>query len=1155
MSRGRQKWEIGECRTPLGVLVVMAAALLSALAAPSAMAAPTIPLTTASQVTTTSAVLEADVNPGGKATRYRFEYGLAPCSANPCTTVPAGEEGKLPAGAIPVRVGASIEGLAPGTTYHFRAVAKNSEGEFKGPDVAFTALIVPAPLGPCPNEALRAGPSGSGPGLALPDCRAYEQASPVDKNGTSLLGELAPLRAASSGEAISFESSSGIPGGEGAQNFPYYLVERGAQDWSTQGLLPHGAAGDEAKVVGWTRDFAFSYSTARRSAAAEEALFARSSADGSLEPVVDYVTGDLLPAFAGASEDGARVFFDEAKVQLLPEAAAGKRNLYAWDRASGQLRLAGVLPDGSAPPAGAFAGPYDWISGTDKEALAIGGSARDYYTQDEHAVSSDGSRVFFTAAGTGQLYLRENPTAAQSPLDLDGECTDPAKACTLHVSKSQKTNGSGPNGTDAAGSRPAAFVGATPDGSTAFFTSSEKLTNDATTGPEPDTFPAIASAPKDDGDPVDFGFLPTRASGVTLAGEFIYWANPVAGTIERAKLSDPETIDTDFITGANNPQDVAVSAEHVYWTNAGDGKIGTGTIGRGKLDGEGVEEVNQDCVTGASNPEGIDVNATHVFWANAKEITETNKGTIGRAKLDCTEANQNYLEMAGLLEVPHGLAVTATQIYRTTNVGDNGLIGRTELDGSNAKFVALEKANPRGIALDATHVYWGANNAIGKAKLDLTDVDKEFIAGAGNPKGVAVNASDLFWAANQEVPANPGNDLYRYEAETGELEDLVVDTTDPNGAEVRGVLGISGDGSRLYFAANGDLDGTGPATKGNCQGEPLTGSGSCNLYLWEEGAIELVAVLETGGGTSTDAANWAATPSGVFPSNTFQKASRISADGGVLVFRSKRQLTAYENEGTPQYYRYDAQTGGLLCLTCTPTGLAPSGAPTLGTINAFLISAGKPASLLSRNLSADGRRFFFESTEGLVAGDTNGLAECPVFKAGANKFPACQDVYMWEASGTGSCQGEAQNGGCLYLLSTGKSPEPSFFADAGATGEDAFLLTSSPGLVLQDQDGLYDVYDARLEGGLLSQNEEKEICTALDPCHGPVTPQPAQSSPGTGAAGPGDPPPKRKACPKGKRKARVKGKARCVPKRRPASKKRQRKRHERKADTTRRASR
>jgi hypothetical protein len=180
--------------------------------------------------------------------------------------------------------------------------------------------------------------------------------------------------------------------------------------------------------------------------------------------------------------------------------------------------------------------------------------------------------------------------------------------------------------------------------------------------------------------------------------------------------------------------------------------------------------------------------------------------------------------------------------------------------------------------------------------------------------------------------------------------------------------------------------------------------------------------------------------------------------------------------------------------------------------------------VLSRTLSADGDRVFFESTEPLVASDTNGAEGCPRETTTTTNRPySCQDVYEWEAEGTGSCAEDVQGGGCLYLLSAGTSNNASFLVDASTTGDGAFLITRSQ-LVGQDGDGLYDVYDARVGGGLAAQNPprppapcEGEACKAAAP------PAPGAPSPATQSfTGPANPKPKR--CPAG----RVRRKGRCV---------------------------
>ncbi len=93
------------------------------LAAAGAVA-PTVTTDAASGVTTTGAQLNATINAGGAATTYRYEYGPTTTFG---TAVPAA--GTLSAGSGSTAVAQppqAISGLAPATTYYYRACANNS---------------------------------------------------------------------------------------------------------------------------------------------------------------------------------------------------------------------------------------------------------------------------------------------------------------------------------------------------------------------------------------------------------------------------------------------------------------------------------------------------------------------------------------------------------------------------------------------------------------------------------------------------------------------------------------------------------------------------------------------------------------------------------------------------------------------------------------------------------------------------------------------------------------------------------------------------------------------------------------------------------------------------------------------------------------------
>ncbi len=1146
-----------------------------ALAAP-----PTVVKQSFSGVTTTSATLEGEVNPEEKATEYHFEYGTSDCSTSECTQLPKGKA--IVAGTSPVKVDpATLTDLAPHTTYHFRLVANHSkEAAIAGPDATFTTYSLPQVFEPCSNGAARVGhPSG-----ALPDCRAYEQASPVGKNGLDARGRVALVKASADGSAITYGSAGGLADAEGAQDLPTYLASRGSGGWSTQGIFPPQDKGQSVFVLGWTPDLSETFTTASRLGPPEDvSLLMRSSSGGSLKEVVPYGKGLLNPAlasqagfgFAGTSGEGAEVVF-ESKSKLTPAAQEGAPNVYAWDKSTETLRLAGTLNEsssqgeGKAPSAGSFAGPYDWGAGTNTETLAKGGASAAYYTQDPHAISDNGD-VIFTTAGNGQLYSRQNPTQEQSAFTTNGkgedECSEAAKACTVHISASEKENGKGSENHDAAGTRPAAFLAASKDGSSILFSSSEKLTDDATTGVEPP--PAAIGRADLAGTNANTGFcVGPIAKGVAVDGSHIYWVDSGAGEIDRIGLGCEGSKEV-LVTGANNPQYVAVDGEHLYWTNAGEEKDGEGTIGRAKLTSGGAGEIDQSFIEGASNPQGVAVQGEFIYWSNSG-VVRANQA-IGRSRLNGEEVNQAFIkvgEEGPQEERPQGLAVNATHIYMTIDGGFSGELHelvRFDINGNLAsekfffdKFKHNEVPGVRGIALDASYLYWGRQGEGSIGRIPLADFgtgacevvsscEPEFIKEAGAPFGLAADGSHLYWSVNGEIQPNPGNDLYRWQSSAvggKHLSDLAVDSGDPNGAEVKGILGASEDAKAVYFVANGIPNGTEgspnangeSATLGNCQGNPNTSvSGQCNLYLAREGRpITFISRLN-----GADATDWV--PRGDLNGQEGRTA-RVAADASAAIFMSKRQLTAYDNEGISELYRYDAASEEVGCLSCSPTGASPSRAPSLGNITLSTLVPPEFTYTLARNLSADGRRAFFETTEALVAEDTNGEDGCEGEGTSQGTVPSCQDAYEWEAAGEGSCKEDLQGGGCIYLLSGGKSPHASFFADASESGDDAFIATSEAGLVGQDQDQLFDIFDVRKEGGLASQSPPPtSTCEGAERCHGSVGTQPSFQTPSTATFnGPGNPKPK---CPKGKQMK----KGRCVAKKKPKKHKGKPKKHKRAA--------
>jgi hypothetical protein len=271
-------------------------------------------------------------------------------------------------------------------------------------------------------------------------------------------------------------------------------------------------------------------------------------------------------------------------------------------------------------------------------------------------------------------------------------------------------------------------------------------------------------------------------------------------------------------------------------------------------------------------------------------------------------------------------------------------------------------------------------------------------------------------------------------------------TTIATGPGVEGVLGISADGSKIYYVDSG-------------------------------------SVFLRSGGTLTEVA------SSVLPDNwpPSTGAARVTADGLHLLFLSGAELTGYPNEGQTEVYLYGPPPGGrdahLTCVSCNPSGERPSGGAAIAGARPNGNDPGALDLYKPRVLSADGNRVFFETTDRLVTRDTNA---------------ATPDVYEWEAAGEGTC---ARPGGCVQLISGGSDSNPSYFLDADEDGGEAFFLTAASLSALDP--GSYDIYDARAGGGL-PLPEGSPPCVA-DACQ--ILPAaPEDPTPGTLVANSGNPP-------------------------------------------------
>ena len=220
-------------------------------ACPPPAVAPAIDDQFASSVDSTGAALRAKINPRfWPDARYYVQYGTGKCSEGGCTAERPAAPGSLLTEEVLSRDVASgevfLEGLEPNTTYHYRFVAQSSGGgpvfgvggseEEDGGEGRFhTAPAGGAGGGECPNRDRRRGASS-----ALPDCRAYELVSPLDKNNSDVLSaQISLAQATSDGGKMTFTAPRAFAEPEGAGLSTQYLAERREGDgWATHSISP-----------------------------------------------------------------------------------------------------------------------------------------------------------------------------------------------------------------------------------------------------------------------------------------------------------------------------------------------------------------------------------------------------------------------------------------------------------------------------------------------------------------------------------------------------------------------------------------------------------------------------------------------------------------------------------------------------------------------------------------------------------------------------------------------------------------------------------------------------------------------------------------------------------------------------------------------------
>lgn len=457
----------------------------------------------AEDIAATHASLQGQVNmQNDPTTTYSYEYGT---TTGYGTTVQETEEGRLSSGLdtsiITQPAIVPIYSLDPATTYHYRLVAHNEAGATFGEDESFTTSPAPAAR-PCPNAQRRSEQNAA----ILPDCRAWEMVSPLDKNGGDALDNNNRVRA-SAGEspglpaAIQYASLVAFGDAKGTGAAVEYLAQRaaqpGTQGWETHSITPpNQEPAPLFNSVNGSRDPAYAafspdltrgafaslpYSPLTEAPNVEGVsnLYTRTDlrtpGPGSytlLSRAASPLKGSVAETdFAAASADMSHVIFSSPQA-LTPEAppCAGPATscpVHLFESIDGVTRLAGLIP-----PAGDIScggGGAACIPAPESDAGQGSYRRRFHFNDTRRTMSTDGTRIFFTDINSLGGYSRR-PSGALFVREDHGT-ENAADATTTQINVSEL------GGEDQPSAAPATFWTASTDGSRAFFTTDAALTS------------------------------------------------------------------------------------------------------------------------------------------------------------------------------------------------------------------------------------------------------------------------------------------------------------------------------------------------------------------------------------------------------------------------------------------------------------------------------------------------------------------------------------------------------------------------------------------------------------------------------------------------------------------------------------------------------
>jgi sugar lactone lactonase YvrE len=423
-------------------------------------------------------------------------------------------------------------------------------------------------------------------------------------------------------------------------------------------------------------------------------------------------------------------------------------------------------------------------------------------------------------------------------------------------------------------------------------------------------------------------------------------------------------------------------------------------------------------------------------------------------------------------------------------------------DGSvTTSAVRTDAHDPHVVSADGSRIFFGENEGLYVREDGTTSVPISVSHRPGDPVtpvpanflGASADGRYVVFQSTAQLTedASSGGGIYRYDLDTDTMTYTAPALPYPRGPEQRRTLDVVPETGEIYYVLDTDL------------------------FRGHDGTATLIAALDTKG----------------VPASTVRvESSLLSPNGRYFAFTTTAPLGSYETEGGSvchtlrnegsslpldsnrclELYVFEVPTkaeeeeaaengepapeGKITCVSCRTDGLLSTGDVHTG------ISGGSSFNLLFPRMVLDDGTVIFDTPDPLVRRDSNGT----------------RDVYSYK-------DGQAT------LITPGVREFNATFIEATPSGHDIYFTTAQQ-LVGQDRDNTADLYDARVDGGLASQNPPPPVECLRDDCK--ATPNAGPELPfggSEGLTGPGNVgAPVKKRCGKGRHGAKVRGKTRCV---------------------------